>query len=158
MSVSDYAAWWGAVIATMVLGWDIIKWRSRGPRLRTLISQRDAGELEFRVFVSNTGDQPATIESVMLKCFERRLWIFRKRVDLYDVISLSGNNGFPPLTPQPGEPWEVFIDPCRQIPKLPPRGRLILAIEIQESHRSRPYRYYPDSAGFNKFVLANFER
>jgi hypothetical protein len=146
MSVSDYAAWWGAVIATIVLAWDIIKWRSRGPRLRTLISRRDSQELEFRVFVSNTGDQAATIESVMLKCFERRLWIFRKRMDLHHVFSLSGSNGFPPLTLQPGEPWEVFISPCRQIPKLPPRERLILVIEIQESHRSRPYRYYPDLA------------
>jgi hypothetical protein len=33
MSGTDIAAWWGAVIATAVLIWDIYKWRTAGPRI-----------------------------------------------------------------------------------------------------------------------------
>lgn len=33
-SVTDWAAWWGALIATTVLIWDVIKWIKRGPKIK----------------------------------------------------------------------------------------------------------------------------
>jgi hypothetical protein len=32
-SVSDVAAWWGAVLATVVFAWDVYKWAKSGPRV-----------------------------------------------------------------------------------------------------------------------------
>jgi hypothetical protein len=34
LSASDWAAWWGAILATIVFGWDIVKSFRSGPRLR----------------------------------------------------------------------------------------------------------------------------
>ena len=31
MEASEIAAWWGATIATLVLLWDIFKWKRAGP-------------------------------------------------------------------------------------------------------------------------------
>jgi hypothetical protein len=30
MQASDIAAWWGAIVATAILFWDIIKWKKSG--------------------------------------------------------------------------------------------------------------------------------
>jgi hypothetical protein len=152
MSASTYAAWWGAIVATMVLVWDIIKWRSRGPRIKANITQDPDGYgAEFLVFVTNTGDLPATIESVKFRCLVRRALVLRRDVDLNHSFSLSGNNGFPPLPLQPGEPWEVSISPSRKLPQFP-SGRLIPVVEVLESHRKGPHRYYPKADRFNAYV------
>jgi len=34
IKASDFAAWWGAILATVVLLWDIFKWRATRVRLR----------------------------------------------------------------------------------------------------------------------------
>ena len=31
MKITDWAAWWGAIIATLVLVWDMYKWKRSGP-------------------------------------------------------------------------------------------------------------------------------
>ena len=155
MSASAYAAWWGAIVATIVLLWDIIKWRSRGPRLKAAVTQDAEGYgAEFLVFVTNTGDLPGTIESVKLRCVARRAVFFRRKIDLKDSFTLAGNKGFPPLPLQPGEPWEVSITPSRKLPTFPP-GRIIPIVEIYESHRKRPHRYYPKADRFNTYVRSN---
>jgi hypothetical protein len=33
MTSTEIAAWWGAIIASIVLLWDIYKWKTRGPKL-----------------------------------------------------------------------------------------------------------------------------
>lgn len=152
LSASECAAWWGAIVATGVFVWDIIKWRSSRARLKTIVSQ-PTGESpsEFTVYVSNTGDLPATIESVRLRCFTRKFLLFRREIDLENSFGLSGNNGFPPLPLQPGEPWEVSVSPRMQLPQFP-NSVIVPVIEVKESHRSRPYRYYPDRNRFNEYV------
>jgi hypothetical protein len=38
LTTRDIVAWWGAVIATVVLIWDIYKWKTSGPKLKFKVS------------------------------------------------------------------------------------------------------------------------
>ena len=72
MSGTDIAAWWGAVIATAVLIWDIYKWRTAGPRLAVDVrsgmkffndpNRKD--DFFITVRIANTGDRPTTITNM----------------------------------------------------------------------------------------------
>jgi hypothetical protein len=152
LDASDYAAWWGAIVATIVFVWELVKWRSSGPRLQGTVFQRsDEPALDFSLIVSNTGDRPATIQDVRLRCFERRLLLLKREFELGDSYDLSGNDA-PPLTLQPGDLWQVSLSPKCKI-SLNPKHPLVVRIEIQESHRSKPYRFPADSRRFSDHLL-----
>lgn len=67
MSASDVAAWWGAVIATLVLVWDVFKWRksrfsikvSASPNMSPLNAPEGKLEDDKNIFVEvvNRGDK-----------------------------------------------------------------------------------------------------
>jgi len=38
MSMSEYAAWYGALVATTLLIWDVIKWVKAGPSIKATVS------------------------------------------------------------------------------------------------------------------------
>lgn len=80
---SDHAAWWGAVVATVVLLWDIIKWSGNRPRIRVnakmpvsyfdserakkeILPEEEDFELETycHIEITNLGSMPTTIVSV----------------------------------------------------------------------------------------------
>jgi hypothetical protein len=71
MTASDYAAWYGAVVATLVFTWDLIKWRRSGPQIKAEAhaSWRSFGVDEIEgdnltvVKATNVGDRPTTISS-----------------------------------------------------------------------------------------------
>lgn len=79
-SVTDLVAWWGAVIATLILVWDIIKWKKTGTKLRLSVSSgmkvANDPELEeddfIMIIVTNVGDRPTTITQVALKFYNNR--------------------------------------------------------------------------------------
>ena len=77
---TEIVAWWGAIVATLVLAWDVIKWLRTGPKIRgsvTLDVTYGDGELlstestphgrvskyqdYCNIEVVNTGSQPTTI-------------------------------------------------------------------------------------------------
>ncbi len=33
----EIVAWWGAIVATVVLVWDIYKWKTSGPKIRFVV-------------------------------------------------------------------------------------------------------------------------
>ena len=87
MEASVVAAWWGAIVASIVLLWDIFKWVTKGahvivnaaPNMQTvnhIEGKLDDNKLIF-VEAINTGDLPTTIthlaffqyESVLKKAF-----------------------------------------------------------------------------------------
>src|SRR6266850_3902506 len=82
-------AWWGAVLSTIVLLWDIYKWRTAGPKLRVVaqsgleginMPELD-GKILFSIDVTNYGDRPTTITSVCLMHYSSLLSRVRKRAD-----------------------------------------------------------------------------
>lgn len=83
---STIAAWWGAVVATLVLGWEVFKWSRSGARIRPLIALNvnypdgeviskeelpGGGTVEHRqsychIELSNIGELPTTLLNVHL--------------------------------------------------------------------------------------------
>jgi hypothetical protein len=69
MAVTDIVAWWGAILATIVFAWDIIKWRLAGPKLRLSVNSGmqsiNISEYEGKTLISatvvNYGDRPTTV-------------------------------------------------------------------------------------------------
>ena len=72
MSLTDVVAWWGAVIATGVLVWDVIKWRLSGPKLRltvrsgpeTIGAVAHTSSMSIIAEVVNYGNGPTTLTSL----------------------------------------------------------------------------------------------
>jgi hypothetical protein len=79
----DYVAWWGAVIATLVLLWDVAKWFKSGPQIKQRIQldtvypdskvlsmekmgNGESGELASygHIELVNTGTSPTTIMGI----------------------------------------------------------------------------------------------
>src|SRR3989338_5291678 len=80
---TDLIAIYGALVATIVLAWDVLKWASSGARLRATavchvyyedsrvisVSQTEHGEARelaeyCHIELTNIGDQPATLLSI----------------------------------------------------------------------------------------------
>jgi hypothetical protein len=71
MTATDAAAWWGAVIATLVFAWDFYKWMNRGasvvvtvsPNMESFGAMPSAldGKTYVVVEVKNLGDGSCTI-------------------------------------------------------------------------------------------------
>ncbi|GAB3335380.1 hypothetical protein GCM10027359_08990 [Marilutibacter aestuarii] len=66
MDASAVAAWWGAIVATVVLLWDFYKWKSSGASISMNLvpnKRHSAPSLGTQVFVevSNTGDRATTL-------------------------------------------------------------------------------------------------
>lgn len=77
----DYVAWWGAIVATSVFIWDIVKWMKSGPKLKMIIkpdarykdariisrerkadgSEEVTAALYYHIEVINRGNLPTTI-------------------------------------------------------------------------------------------------
>src|SRR6266436_6542276 len=78
---TEIAAWWGAILATVVFVWDIIKWRLAGPRLRLTIRSgmktANVPEYEGKTLllaqVVNYGDRPTTITHLAFSYY-RNAW------------------------------------------------------------------------------------
>ena len=107
MGATELAAWWGAIVATGVAIWDVVKWKRRNtPRLK--IETRQNEDDEFVVKIANIGEVPALIEEVRFICFARHRFFFRKQIELEPRFSLFGDSGSPPVTLASGEPWEIY--------------------------------------------------
>lgn len=71
MTPSDYAAWYAALVATLVLIWDAVKWKREGPRVKgeARASWKSIGIAETEgktitsVKVTNVGNLPTTLTS-----------------------------------------------------------------------------------------------
>ena len=141
-TLTDIAAWWGALVATTVVGWDVYKWRNRGaqitvtatPNVRTLnvpgISEDD---LFVSITVYNTGDQPSTItnlQGVYYKTLRHRLL---RRSNMAFVVV---NPGFCPGLPsviQPGGMWQGGISQSELLSDTGPGGHLFCGVSTSTS-------------------------
>src|SRR5664280_959432 len=152
---SVLAAWWGAVISTSVLIWDVIKWKRNGPRLIASFFTTEA-KSSLRVRLTNIGGLSASIADVTPYLFKyvngrRRRWTFPFGTS-YTITKLL------PVMLQPGDTYtlQFFLpdNPMRHpqdgkpfFPitafKLPSSG-LKIAIEVTESHKRKPY-FFPVS-------------
>lgn len=117
---TDTAAWWGAIVATIVLLWDIYKWWRSGARLivRANPNMQDVSKLargsahDLRIFVdvTNSGDRPTTITHLVVYHYSNLFHKLANKPSMQGVVS-PGDWGPPtPHVLQPGERWTSGID------------------------------------------------
>ena len=111
-------AWWGAVLATIVLLWDVFKWRRTGPRIRMSVRPNSTiysdPELEGKTLIlvsaTNVGDRPTTLESL------RYIWypnwcnrLMQKSEKKWYVKNPGLANSFP-YKLEVGERWDGRVN------------------------------------------------
>lgn len=118
MDVSQAAAWWGAVVATLVLVWDVYKWRksrasvrvTASPNMQTLnqLEGRLGDDKNICVEVVNQGDRLTTITHLVIKHY-KNLWerILNKPSTQGLILNPIGEI---PHELEPGKRWVGLID------------------------------------------------
>ena len=119
MTVSEWAAWWGAIVATVVLLWDVYKWKKAGANVSISVSPdmqlfQPGQGLEDKTYivveVVNNGDRPTTITHLFLKTFKNRFEYFRKKTSMNAVVPDPGGTQGIPFVLEPGNRWNGMID------------------------------------------------
>jgi hypothetical protein len=150
LSTTDLIAIYAAIVATFVLIWDIVKWATSGARLRVhakcdvfysdsrviKVTPTESGQSQqladyCHIEVSNIGDQPATILSIVAT---------HKSKKGKGQMFMSG----PAFTPHfgkslphvlgPGEVWSARLE-MPNLHQLAQRGRPVMQISTSKSQR-----------------------
>jgi len=138
ISVSDAAAWWGAIVATSVLAWDIYKWRkhhadiqvSTAPNMQTInpISHRLDDEKNIFVEVVNNGEKTTTLTHLVALYYKNRFALLRRKPTTQGIIPVPGGSPGLPFELAPGHRWTGLIDQEDLISKSGPNGLFFCSI------------------------------
>ena len=144
MNTTRLLAWWGALLSTIVLFWDIYKYRKAGPKLRfrvrggIILVPSDDKRTFVSSEVTNRGDRPTTITNLGVAYFKKHLslaWLWNRA-----TISMVVKNpvGGPPL-PFKLEPGKGWLGLAEKTPKLEKMGREgLLYFVLYHSHHTKP--------------------
>jgi hypothetical protein len=143
---TGFVAWWGAVVATSVLVWDIYKWWTTGPRIRFIVQpdRKIMGdpELEGQTFIifsaTNFGDRPTTLESLYFLWYPN--WWHRIR-GKYPHGGIVKNPGFSrqfPCRLEVGERWDGRMKQSDEVVRQAKTGHFIC--ELRHGSIKRPVR------------------
>jgi len=137
LTITAIVAWWGAVVATLVLVWDVYKWRKRGADIRVEASPNmhavpalPGTDGKSYVFVAavNHGSQSTTITHLLGIYFPS---LYQKLVRRGGQQFFVATQIFGPALPhvlQPGERWTGGIDQDQLERDYPSKGRLYCGV------------------------------
>jgi hypothetical protein len=134
-SASNLAAWWGAAVATVVMIWDIIKWRreqaairvTASPNMQFIGRQGLSDEKHIVVTVTNTGGQTTTVTHVVVFHYPGLLRQLIRRPDMQGAIPDPRPGRLPHVLP-PGEIWTGVVDQADLLGKSRPGGRFYCGV------------------------------
>jgi hypothetical protein len=152
VSTTEIVAWWGAILATVVFVWDIIKWRLAGPKLRLTIRSSmktiNVPEYEGKTLliaeVVNYGDRPTTITLLTFFYYRNRWNWLRNQADQKTAVMVPNTRQSIPFELRPGNSWSGFaiqdkaMENAETLEKMAREGYLFCA--IYHSHSTRPLR------------------
>ncbi len=128
MEASVVAAWWGAIIASVVLLWDIFKWFSKGarilvsaaPNMQTVnpLKGKLDDEKMILVEVVNIGDLPTTITHLTIYQYSSFWDKLRNKRSNQGVIPMQGAGSELPHLLGSGARWVGRIDQSDVIDKF----------------------------------------
>jgi hypothetical protein len=148
---TNYAAWWGAVVATIVLVWDIYKWKKTGPKVSLKVSadmQTFGSSFNNKVkkYVTvraiNSGDKSTTITNLACRYYKNWLSKIRNKPYKFFCIVSPGITGPIPYNLEPGKVWDGFIGQTKEIEKMATEGILVCELYISHSNRPKISRIY----------------
>jgi hypothetical protein len=139
-------AWWGAILSTIILAWDIYKWRTSGPKLRVTIQ---TGMLSFNipeyegkqlvtVNVTNYGNQPTTITTLGFKFYPNILFKIRNKHTKAFIIPEPNTMQPTPFELKQGNLWNAIVVQTSDLVDMARSGHLIC--ELYHSHQEKPVR------------------
>lgn len=143
MTLTDYAAWWAAIIATGLLVWDIYKWVCTGPKIalkvrpdmRTMSHNELDGKRLFLFEVANKGDRPTTLTKLMFFYYQG-IWRYIRRNAQYYYIKNPALQHNLPHKLEVGETWEGAALYSDEHDAMVKNGHLYAALFC--SQRDRP--------------------
>jgi hypothetical protein len=119
IDASTIAAWWGAIIASVVLLWDIFKWFTKGARMRVTAApnmqevNNNTGKLDDKktIFVEacNVGDLSTTITHLLVYEYNSRWDRLRNKPSQHGFIPIKGSFALPYFLASGGR-WDGQID------------------------------------------------
>lgn len=142
MSPSDYAAWYGAVVATVVLVWDYVKWKKSGPLIKAearagwRTSGFDANDGEDVTFLkaTNTGDRATTLTSWGLYWYLAGVELYDKSKRKAFIIKGGvGGTGVVPTKLEPGDVWSGASKETADFKQLLATGKCFMALGFSHS-------------------------
>ncbi len=115
MSPSEIAGWWGAIIATLLLIWDVYKWKTSGPKLlmratpNIIISPGPNNTLYVNVTISNIGHLPTTLNNIGIKYYENLYAQIRRKPSISGFVP-NPKTSFPlPIKLDTGGEWSALL-------------------------------------------------
>lgn len=155
MNNINYVAWWGAVLSTVVFGWDIIKWATKGARV-IVTTQCNITYIDSRVISSETtehgtrqtlaqychveilnrGDAATTIISIEASHNHKK---HKPKIGFSGQLFVSHSGTNFPLRLAAGEMWSGRVE-MLNFEALIKQGRTY--ISVRTSHRTKPIRAY----------------
>lgn len=120
MGANVVAAWWGAIVATLILCWELVKWRYVGPRLRCE-TKVDVAPSNLKVIavpdepwvitsVSNYGDRPTTLTSFEAIVYLSRINAILGRRGQKIDLSMAYYSNELPFQLESGQQWLGAIE------------------------------------------------
>ena len=145
INTTDIVAWWGAIIATFVLTWDIYKWKTSGPKIyfRTRSNQKAInipsreGKTWIFITAENNGNRPTTITTVGMRYYKNSILKFFGKVIQSFVIpgAEATPNQAIPYVLNPGCIWQGLILQTEEVENFAKNGLLIC--ELYCSHKTK---------------------
>ena len=119
MLSTEFVAWWGGIISTGVLVWDIFKWRRSGPRLRVeafagmveVGSRQDPKHSFVLIKVTNIGDRATTLINCTGAWYPNWMSFKLRRCGSYFMVANPGTWSLPlPHELASGNLWTGGVD------------------------------------------------
>ena len=138
MTPTELAAWWGAIIATLVFAWDVYKWKRTGPVIKVSAAPNMEtfggipDGLKDKTFivveVTNTGDRKTTLTHLVgfhYTSFFQKLR--RKKNKSFFIANPALSTPLPHIL-APGERWLGGIDQNPEVEKMSRNGYLFCGV------------------------------
>jgi hypothetical protein len=145
LTTTDIVAWWGAVVATLVLLWDVYKFLRQGPSLR--INARPdmqaygmpGREEDTFVIVEavNVGDRPTTLTIIGLRYYTSHFQRWRRKPQRTMIVPDPALTQPLPHVLEPGKMWAGGITQNAELEQMAGDG--ILVCEVYDSWHKKPH-------------------
>jgi hypothetical protein len=146
LTITEIVAWWGAVIASLVLVWDVYKWARQGPKLRINVrpNMQTYGISEYEegtyvvVDAVNVGSLPTTISIIGLTYYKNTFYRLIRKAEAHFVSPSPVLTQPLPFLLEPGRQWTGGLIQNEELEKMAKEG--VLLCLVYDAWHKKPYK------------------
>jgi hypothetical protein len=144
-TATTFAAWWGAVTATLVLLWDIFKWSKGGAQIvvtalgdRKLFSSRRGPQDGYVILVTvkNRGKATTTFKGAFLKLIRGKTKKHKKSPEKTFYMVFETEQPIPHVL-EPGQEWSGWLPQAQEFKEYSRDG--FVEVEAVCSHQDKRF-------------------